>query len=278
MKARVKFSKTGSMRFIGHLDIMRYFQKAFRRAGIGVALSQGFSPHPLMSFASPLGIGLSSDGEYLDIVLQDDEPLEGILERMNGQMNEEIQVKSFVVLEEEAKTSMAVLAACDYLIAVKPDRDRFLLDEVRRREALSRFRGREHIEILKKTKRSEKLVDIRENIYCITDDGEEFRRITGGFSGDYPIALGEEFKPVLYCELTAGSVTNIKPELVLEALCHQEGEEYDWLVYQIHRLEMYADVDGVKGEVHTLVSEKPCRLVPLEEFEVQEAGRWKISY
>ena len=267
MKARLKFSKTGSMRFIGHLDIMRYFQKAFRRAGIGVSLSQGFSPHPLMSFASPLGIGLSSDGEYLDIVLQDDEPLEGLLERMNGQMNEEIQVKSFVVLAEEAKTSMAVLAACDYLIAVKPDKDSFLLDEARRREAVLRFRDREHIEILKKTKRSEKLVDIRENIYCITDDGEEFRRSTGNFSGDLPIALGEEFVPVLYCELTAGSVTNIKPELVLEALCNQEGEEYDWLAYQIHRLEMYADVDGVKGEVHTPFSEKPCRLVPLEEFE-----------
>ena len=43
MKARIKFSKTGSMRFIGHLDVMRYFQKAMRRAGIKVSYSQGFS-------------------------------------------------------------------------------------------------------------------------------------------------------------------------------------------------------------------------------------------
>ena len=65
MKARIKFSKTGSMRFIGHLDVMRYFQKAMRRAGINVSYSKGFSPHQLMSFTSPLGTGLSSSAEYL---------------------------------------------------------------------------------------------------------------------------------------------------------------------------------------------------------------------
>ena len=57
MKTRIKFSKCGSMRFVGHLDVMRYFQKAFRRAQIPVSYSQGFSPHQLMSFSSPLGIG-----------------------------------------------------------------------------------------------------------------------------------------------------------------------------------------------------------------------------
>ena len=45
MKARIKFSKVGSMRFIGHLDLMRFFQKAFRRAKIAISYSQGYSPH-----------------------------------------------------------------------------------------------------------------------------------------------------------------------------------------------------------------------------------------
>ncbi|MCX4321320.1 MAG: TIGR03936 family radical SAM-associated protein, partial [Lachnospiraceae bacterium] len=126
MKARLKFSKTGSMRFIGHLDVMRYFQKAFRRAGIAISYSQGFSPHQLMSFASPLGIGLSSDAEYLDVVLEDEAQAKNFLSRINEVMNEEITVKDFMVLEEEAKTSMAVLAACDYLITVKPGKESFL--------------------------------------------------------------------------------------------------------------------------------------------------------
>ena len=63
MKARIKFRKFDTLRFIGHLDVMRFFQKVMRRAGIPIAFTGGYSPHMIMSFASPLGIGLSSDGE-----------------------------------------------------------------------------------------------------------------------------------------------------------------------------------------------------------------------
>ena len=69
MKARIKFRKNGVMKFIGHLDIMRYFQKAIRRAQIPIAFTGGYSPHMIMSFANPLGVGLTSDGEYFDIEL-----------------------------------------------------------------------------------------------------------------------------------------------------------------------------------------------------------------
>ena len=63
IKIRIKFRKYGVMRFIGHLDIMRYFQKAIRRANIPIAFSGGFSPHMIMSFAAPLGVGVTSAGE-----------------------------------------------------------------------------------------------------------------------------------------------------------------------------------------------------------------------
>lgn len=265
MKARIKFSKTGSMRFIGHLDVMRYFQKAFRRADIALSCSQGFSPHQIMSFASPLGIGLSSDAEYLDIVLEDGESVDGFVPRLNAVMNDEIRVKGFTLLEESSKTSMAVLAACDYLVAVKKGKDSFLLDIPGRREAVKELLAQGSIEICKKTKRSEKIVDIRENIYQITDSLQEFEAFTGisyGAAALDPV----EYSPVLYMQLTAGSVVNIKPELVIEALCRQAGEEYDWLSYQIHRMEMYADMDAVKGEVHTMSSAVPCSLVPLSKY------------
>ena len=71
MKARIKFRKYGVLRFIGHLDVMRYFQTVMRRADIPIAFTGGYSPHMIMSFASPLGIGLTSDGEYLDIELSE---------------------------------------------------------------------------------------------------------------------------------------------------------------------------------------------------------------
>ena len=76
MKARIKFRKLGVMKFIGHLDVMRYFQKAIRRAGLPIAFTEGYSPHMIMSFASPLGVGMTSDGEYFDIELR--EPISGV--------------------------------------------------------------------------------------------------------------------------------------------------------------------------------------------------------
>lgn len=261
MKARIKFTKCGSMRFIGHLDVMRYFQKAFRRAGIPVSYSQGFSPHQLMSFASPLGIGLSSDAEYLDLTLDSCDSEEEMLDRINGQMNEEIRVLEFCILQEDAKPSMAILAACDYVVMLKQGYSSFLLPENIEKsgiyqslsELLQAFLAQEKIEILKKTKRSEKLVDIRENIYVLSDNPDSTQT--------------ELYQPLLSMQLTAGSIINIKPELVLQALANFAEASYEPAAYQIHRQEMYGDADGKKGEIHTLHSETPCRLIPLSEFE-----------
>ncbi len=265
MKARIKFSKTGSMRFIGHLDVMRYFQKAFRRGHIPVSYSQGYSPHQLMSFTSPLGIGLSSDAEYMDIELDECPEPESMVERMNQTMNEEIRVKDFLLLPEDAKPSMAMLAACDYLIAGKPDHMSQFQDIGKTQKLLEGLLSQEEILIRKKTKRSEKVVNIRLNIYCASTSREVFERHTGGSYASLSIDQ-KEYPPILYCQLTAGSVVNIKPELLMEALCREAGIEYDPLAYQIHRLEMYGDQYGKKGEVHLLNGEAPCLLVPLSKY------------
>ena len=72
MKVRIKFSKEGPMKFVGHLDTMRYFQKALRRAELPVAFSGGYSPHMIMSFAVPLGVGMESLGDYFDLEMAED--------------------------------------------------------------------------------------------------------------------------------------------------------------------------------------------------------------
>ncbi len=274
MKARIKFSKCGSMRFIGHLDVMRYFQKAFRRAGIPISYSQGFSPHQLMSFASPLGIGLSSDAEYMDLTLDYCEDPAEMVKRMNEQMNEEIRVQKMTILSEDARSSMAMLAACDYMVAVKAGKDSFLLSSQpagtrsSAKELLEGFLAQDQIMVLKKTKRSETLVDIRENIYALSHQRDSFEAETMDH-GNVSCLDGSADIPVLYMQLTAGSVVNIKPELVLQALADYAGQACDPLAYQIHRMEMYGDADGKKGEVHTVHAEIPCRLVPLSEYGKQ---------
>ena len=95
MKARIKFRKYGVMKFIGHLDVMRYFQKAIRRAGIPIAYTGGYSPHMIMSFAQPLGVGVTSDGEYLDIELKEPITSEKALKQLNDVMVEGMEIVSF---------------------------------------------------------------------------------------------------------------------------------------------------------------------------------------
>ena len=86
MKIRIKFAKYGVMKFIGHLDVMRFFQKAIRRADIDIRFSEGFSPHPVMSFAAPLGVGMESLGEYLDIEVNSMTSAEEMKDALNREM------------------------------------------------------------------------------------------------------------------------------------------------------------------------------------------------
>ena len=115
MKARIKFRKYGSLRFIGHLDVMRFFQKVMRRADIPIAFSGGYSPHMIMSFANPLGIGLTSDGEYFDIELTEAVNSADAVRRMNEACQiEGIEIVSIRRIAEEKKmTGMTILAGAD---------------------------------------------------------------------------------------------------------------------------------------------------------------------
>ena len=108
-KLRLKFSKNGPIKFIGHLDVMRYFQKAIRRADIDIKYSEGFSPHQLLSFAQPLSVGATSDGEYLDMTVNTMISTEDIKERLNAVMNEGISILAVEELSENAEKAMLLM-------------------------------------------------------------------------------------------------------------------------------------------------------------------------
>ena len=107
MKLRIKFAKYGALKFIGHLDVMRFFQKAVRRADIDIAYTGGFSPHQIMSFAAPLGVGLESNGEYMDIEVNSVTSSKDMLEVLNRQMVEGIHVLEVKMLPDDAGNAMA---------------------------------------------------------------------------------------------------------------------------------------------------------------------------
>lgn len=241
MKARIKFNKYGVIRFIGHLDLMRYFQKAMRRAHIDIAYSQGYNPHQIMSFASPLGLGITSDGEYLDISLNSDIDREDIITRLNEQMVEGVQVLDFVKLKDDAKNSMASIAAADYLVRVK---DEYLSDkyvgkeEEVFKEKFIQFMNRESIKVIKKSKKTEKEINIKDFILNYSFDNMlPENTVMTEYENDYYV----------YLKLEAGSVNNLKPELVLNAFCDYCGVEYNKYAFQVHRINLYAyDKDELK--------------------------------
>jgi len=68
-RLRVRFSRGEEVKYITHLDLMRLWERALRRAGIDVAYSEGFTPHAQISLAAPLAVGVTSDGELLDVFL-----------------------------------------------------------------------------------------------------------------------------------------------------------------------------------------------------------------
>ena len=68
-RLRIRFRRGQEVKFISHLDVMRLWQRALKRAGISLAYSEGFTPHPRISLAVPLALGITSDAELMDIVL-----------------------------------------------------------------------------------------------------------------------------------------------------------------------------------------------------------------
>lgn len=91
---RLLFSKTGSAIWISHLDLMRALQRGFRRAGFRLQHSQGFSPHPSLSIALPLSVGVSSEYELAEFALEDGEtaPLSSLPARLNAALPEGIHI------------------------------------------------------------------------------------------------------------------------------------------------------------------------------------------
>lgn len=257
MKLRIKFSKAGSMKFISHLDLMRYVQKALRRAGIDVAYSQGYNPHQLLSFAAPLGLGDTSEGDYLDLQVNSMPEENEFLERIHAQMNEEIRFLDVRVQAEKTKPSMALTKAADYCVNI---RDGYEIPM----ERFSEFMAQEKIVVLKKTKRSESEVDILPMIYCFADNEQEFHKKQE--SAGEPVCpdqtIWEEGQtPSCYLRVACGSSLNLKPDLVMEAFCQWCGIDYPPFAFQIHRLETYADVS---------VDEAARKLVPLKDYVLLE--------
>ncbi len=243
MNIRIKFQKYGVMKFVGHLDMMRYFQKAIRRAGIDIAYSEGYNPHQIMSFAAPLGLGVTSDGEYFDIAVKSSRSSRESLENLNRAMVEGISVLEYRKLPDTAKTSMSLVAAADYLVYAREEHNALFSSLENLKSQIHDFYEKQpEILITKQTKKSRMELNLKPLIYEMKGVNlrEEYPDLKESPAGHLGIFL----------KVCTGSSDNIKPELVLEAFCRFCGLDYEPLSFQVHRLEVYAKSEEipVKGE------------------------------
>ena len=221
MKLRIKFSKKGPLRFIGHLDIMRYFQKAIRRSDIDIAYSTGFSPHQIMSFAAPLGVGVESEGEYFDIEANSVTTAEDMITRLNTEMAEGMIITGMRILPDNAKNAMASVKAASYRLNWKDGYS----PEYNLSEAVSEFLSREEVLYTKQTAKSVIERNLKEAVYELK-------------------AMDER---TVYMLVDASSAGNVKPGAVIECLAGFYRKTYDANAIQVTREDTFTDAPNGEG-------------------------------
>lgn len=186
---RLKFERFGPVRYIGHLDMLRYFQKAVMRAGINIRYSEGFNPHQIMSFAYPLGVSMETCGDYLDIDVLGPADCGAVTEQMNSVMSEGIKILKTTVVPKGAANAMASVKAADYLVYI---RQAGVITE----DVVKEFLQKDEILVPKENGKKQTTVDIRPGIYDLD--------------------LREN--DTVFMKLESGSERNIKVSTVLDVL------------------------------------------------------------
>lgn len=221
MFVRLKFSKKGPIRFVGHLDMMRTFQKMFMRSDIPVAYSEGFSPHQIFSFATALAVGVSSEGEYMDLRLKEDMAIDELISIINKYAPRGIEMLEGVKLQDKEPKAMALLVAAKYIITLNTS--------TINQDMIDRLLEMDTIVVQKKTKKGKiNDFDLKPGIFELT--------------------LKED---KLYMLLATGSSFNIKPEMILEKIADLNYFNYQRSDYNFHRIELYLEKDGFKSLIET---------------------------
>ncbi len=144
MRARITFTKQGALRYTGHLDLHRLWERAMRRAGLPIAYSQGFHPQPKISLAAALPLGFSSRAEVLDVRLNEEMSVEEISTRLKCNLPPDIQILKVASVEERAPAlqTQTLSAAYDVHLMEAVDRSGLTrrVEELMNAESLPRER------------------------------------------------------------------------------------------------------------------------------------------
>jgi len=202
MRMLMQFRKGDIVRHLGLLDLQRTMQRALRRSGLPVAYSKGFNPHMVMSFASALSSGIPGDAELLDVSLCGEVTEEECLAAMNRVLPPALQASRVRLVDDRFPKVSASLRHAQYRITL------FGGDAKKIADGVTSFLEKEEIMALRKTKKSETMVNIRPMIHDLTAVYDE-----------------ESSMAVMTARVSFVEAATLKPDLLLNALCEHAGAQ-----------------------------------------------------
>lgn len=219
MRYLIKFTKGPNIKFISHLDLTRTVQRIAKRTDLPAEYSKGYNPHMELAIAQPLSVGVYSEGDYLDLLLVDDMECSEVLEKLNADSTPGIKFLSAAKTPiihniKKIPPAMALLDAADYEIKIKYG------DSSKLEEEMEAILNSDEFNILKKTKKGEKIADIKPLI-------KEFR---------YKI---EGNTLIINALVSCGSRENLSPDLLSKYVKEHSSNVDEDAFTEIKRVEMY---------------------------------------
>lgn len=187
----IKYSRGHSVKYISHLDFVRMFHRSVRRSGLDFMFSQGFNPHPIMTVAVPLSVGVTADGEYMNVGFETDLSESELMSLLNSSLPDGFEIKALKRADGK-EYDFNLIKRAEYILDAECENpSAFDLDKLTSTNELI---------VMKKTKSGEKEIDIKPLIYSLESISPE--------SGNIGIRA----------ILAAGNSATLKPETVVDAI------------------------------------------------------------
>jgi len=192
MRALIRFGKQPRLRFISHLDLQRFFQRAVNRTGLPIAYTQGFNPHPVMSFGSALALGWTSEYEVIDIKLSAPMGRKRTEEAVRAALPDDLPVLEVRMVDDRHPAPMALVRMSDYTVKLEGEAAAKVIEQI------PAFMSQAQVIAVKKTKSGEKQINARDLVQSLEMQDERT------FKTRLSLTESQSMKPELLVSLLAG--------------------------------------------------------------------------
>lgn len=224
MKILCKFTKLGYLKFISHLDLVDLFQRTLFQNKVDVKFSEGFNPHPRMSIAYPLPLGIESNSEYMEIYLNSEVDLDDFVNKMNERLPIGIKIVEAKYDDDESISNKVKSVVYAFkLLNTFYDKNK----DIDLAKELNKVNDMDMVEIERKRKKGKRRIFVKEN------------------AKDYLNRL-ELKDDAIYAYIKMSEQGSLKPALVLDILNNYTDIVMDELDIDLERIGLYQDEEGTK--------------------------------